>query len=345
MSAAVSHHSNGAGYCPAFSMAAAIRWFAFLGLFAANFGALRAQAPAAKADRATLIVVAGAAGEAEFETDFTGQIETWRKVGAQAQASVVVIGAEAAGPPSDRDRLKQVLAAEAREGSGEIWLMLVGHGTFDGKEAKFNLRGPDVSATEVAEWLKPLQRPLAIVDTSSASAPFLAKLAGPKRVVVTSTRSGFEQNYARFGKYFAEAMADANSDLDKDGQVSLLEAFLRAAQRTTEFYKTEGRLVTEHALIDDSGDGLGTPAEWFRGVRATKRAQDGVALDGARARQFTLLRSAAEQQFSPELRERRDKLELRISELRDAKAKMKTDVYFQELEKLLLELALLYDGT
>ena len=185
MSAAVSHHSNGAGHCPAFSMAAAIRWFAFLGLFAANFGALRAQAPAAKADRATLIVVAGAAGEAEFETDFTGQIETWRKVGAQAQASVVVIGAEAAGPPSDHDRLKQVLAAEAREGSGEIWLMLVGHGTFDGKEAKFNLRGPDVSATEVAEWLKPLQRPLAIVDTSSASAPFLAKLAGPKRVVVT----------------------------------------------------------------------------------------------------------------------------------------------------------------
>jgi hypothetical protein len=152
-------------------------------------------------------------------------------------------------------------------------------------------------------------------------------------------------NYARFGKYFADAVADAKSDLDKDGQVSLLEAFLSAAHRTTEFYKTEGRLATEHALIDDNGDGLGTPAEWFRGVRATKRARDGAALDGARAQQFTLLRSAAEQQLSPEMRARRDQLELQIADLRDAKAKMAEDAYFRELEKLLLELAALYDGT
>lgn len=345
MSGRASSQSQRAVGLPVVSARTLLRACALLGILAAGPCGAPAQESKPAAERATLIVVAGAVGEAEFETDFTGQIETWRKVGQQAGARVVTIGTEAAGEPSDRDRLRQALAAEAPEGAGELWLVLVGHGTFDGKEAKFNLRGPDVSATEVAEWLKPFQRPLAIVDTSSASAPFLAKLAGPKRVVVTSTRSGFEQNYARFGKYFAEAMADANSDLDKDGQVSLLEAFLRAAQRTTEFYKTEGRLATEHALIDDNGDGLGTPAEWFRGVRATKRAQDGGALDGARARQFTLLRSAAEQQLAPDLRERRDKLELQISELRDAKAKMKEQVYFRELEKLLLELAALYDGT
>lgn len=344
MSGRAGNRSRRAGKPPVV-VPAVIRFCASLCFFAAILRGAPAQESKSVTERATLIVVAGTGGEAEFETDFAGQIETWRKVGQQAGARVVTIGTEAPGQPSDRDRLKDALAAETPEGSGELWLVLVGHGTFDGKEAKFNLRGPDVSATELAEWLKPMQRPLAIVDTSSASAPFLAKLAGPKRVVVSSTRSGFEQNYARFGKYFAEAMADANSDLDKDGQVSLLEAFLRAAQRTTEFYKTESRLATEHALIDDNGDGLGTPAEWFRGVRATKRAQDGVALDGARARQFTLLRSAAEQQLSADLRERRDKLELRISELREAKAKMKEEVYFRELEKLLLELAALYDGT
>jgi hypothetical protein len=304
-----------------------------------------AQTAASENDRATVLVAVGAAGEMEFGTGFAEQVETWKKVTAQAKAKLVLIGMDPTGEPSDHDRIKQALEAEAKEGANELWLVFVGHGTFDGKEAKFNLRGADLGASEVADWLKPFKRPLAIIDTSSASAPFLAKLTGPNRVVVSSTRSGYEQNYARFGRYFADAMADPKSDLDKDGQVSLLEAFLSGAHRTTEFYKTEGRLATEHALIDDNGDGLGTPADWFKGIRATKRARDGAALDGTRAQQFVLLRSAAEQQLSPDVRARRDKLEQRIAELRDGKSKLKEDVYYRQLEALLLELAALYEGT
>jgi hypothetical protein len=195
------------------------------------------------------------------------------------------------------------------------------------------------------EWLKLVRRPLAIIDTTSSSAPFLARLSAPNRVVVSATRSGHEQNYARFGKYLAEALSDPKSDIDKDGQISLLESFLSASHRTAEFYKTEGRLATEHALIDDNGDGLGTPAEWFRGVLATKRARDGAALDGTRAHQFHLVRSAAEQLLSPEVRARRDKLELQLADLRAQKAKMDEEKYYQELEKILLEIAALYDGT
>ncbi len=315
------------------------------GFLVATFVALAATALAQPtADRATVIVVQGAAGEPEFAASFAEQVAAWKKTGEKAGAKLTVIG-EAAGEGSDHDRLKQALADEPKAGPGEVWLVLVGHGTFDGKDAKFNLRGDDVAAGELADWLKPFQRPLAIVDTSSASAPFLAKLAGPRRAVVTSTRSGYEQNFARFGKYFAEAIGDPKSDLDKDGQVSLLEAFLSASQRTAEFYKTEGRLATEHALLDDNGDGLGTPADWFRGIRATKRAKDGAALDGARAQQFVLVRSVAEQQLAPEIRARRDELELQVAKLREAKPKMKEEVYFQELEKLLLQLAALYDGT
>jgi hypothetical protein len=297
-------------------------------------------------DRATVIVVSGAPGEAEFAADLTLQTEAWAKVSARAGARHVAIGGGApAGAASDRELLQQALAAEPKTGAGELWLVLIGHGTFDGKEAKLNLRGPDVSATDLAAWLKDFQRPLAIIDTTSASAPFLAKLAAPRRVIVSATRSGNEQNYARFGKFLAEALPDPKSDLDKDGQVSLLESFLSASHRTQEFYKTEGRLATEHALLDDNGDGLGTPAEWFRGVRATKQARDGAALDGPRAHQFHLVRSPAEQELSPEVRARRDRLELQISDLRARKAKLAEDKYYAELEKLLLELAAVYDGT
>ena len=137
--------------------------------------------------------------------------------------------------------------------------MLIGHGTFDGKTTKFNLRGPDVTAADLARWLKPFSRPLVVVDTTSCSAPLINTLSGSNRVVVTATRSGYEENFTHFGHFLAEALSDPEADLDKDHQVSLLEAFLTAARQTAEFYKTEGRIATEHALLDDNGDGLGTP--------------------------------------------------------------------------------------
>jgi hypothetical protein len=324
-------------------------------------GAMLAAAPDT-AERSSVLVLAGAPGEPEFAPDITLQMDAWSKVSRQAGAKHIVIGnSETAAErlpeqpttkhvamgnsQTDRDRVKSALEAEPKIGPGELWIVLVGHGTFDGKEAKLNLRGPDLTATELAEWLKPFQRPLAVIDTTSSSAPFLAKLAAPKRVIVSATRSGNEQNYARFGKFLAEAVGDTKSDLDKDGQISLLESFLSASHRTMEFYKTEGRLATEHAILDDNGDGLGTPADWFRGVLATKRARDNATPDGARAHQFHLVRSEAEQQLSAEVRARRDQLELQLSALRDKKAKMHEDKYYQELEKLLLELAAVYDRT
>jgi hypothetical protein len=199
-----------------------------------------------------------------------------------------------------------------------------------------------VTATELAEWLKPFRRPLAVVDAASSSAPFLNKLSAPGRVVVTATRSGFEQNLTRFGEYFSGALASLDADLDKDGQVSLLEAFLNASSQVREFYQSEGRLATEHALIDDNGDGLGTPAEWFRGVRAIKKADKGAGVDGTRAHQFHLILSEEERRLSPEVRQRRDALELEVVRLRERKADVPEAEYYPQLEKLLLELSRLY---
>ena len=104
-----------------------------------------------------------------------------------------------------------------------------------------------------------------MIDCASASAPFLNRLSGADRVVVTATRSGSEQNFARFGEYLAEAIADPRADLDKDGQVSLLEAYLIASSRTAEFYKSRSRLATEHALLDDNGDQPGHPRRLVQG--------------------------------------------------------------------------------
>ena len=121
-------------------------------------------------------------------------------------------------------------------------------------------------------------------------------------MVITATKSGYETNFARFGQYLAEAIADPHADLDKDGQVSLLEAFLTASSRVDEYYRTHSQLATEHALLDDNGDKLGTPPNWFHGVRATQRAKDGAALDGTRAHQLHLIPSDRERGIPVETR-------------------------------------------
>lgn len=293
---------------------------------------------------ATVLVVVGAPGEEEFGQAFADAARRWEKACAAGGARCRVLGlAPTNGAVSDREQLQQALAGEPRDGSAELWVVLLGHGTFDGKEARFNLRGPDVSATELAAWLAPIRRPLAFLNTASASAPFLAKLSSTNRVVITATRSGSEVNYTRLGRYLSEAIADRSADLDKDGETSLLEAFLAGAARVAEFYKAEGRLASEHPLLDDNGDGLGTPPDWFRGVRAVKRAKTGAALDGLRAHQFHLVRSPAEQQLSAETRARRDAIELSIARLRENKGQLKEDEYYRQLEVLLLDLARLYE--
>jgi hypothetical protein len=219
---------------------------------------------------------------------------------------------------------------------------MIGHGTFDGREAKFNLRGPDVTDLELSRWLGPIKRPVVVLDCTSASAPFLNRLSGPGRIVVAATKSGHEVNHARFGRYLAESIAGPNADLDKDGQVSLLEAYLTASHRVADDYKAQARLATEHALLDDNGDRLGSPAEWFRGVRATRRAKDGAALDGARAHQLHLVPSDRERGAPTEIRRRRDQIELSVAALRDQKPKLDEEDYYRRLEALMVELGRLY---
>jgi hypothetical protein len=286
-----------------------------------------------------VIVVLGAAGAEEFGEQFEKWAQNWERAAKQGDAAIAVIGRDADGP-TDRERLQAAIVSAATPATSELWIVFLGHGTFDRRTAKFNLRGPDVAPDDLKTWLADVKAPVALVDCSAASAPFLQALAGPQRIVVSATKSGGEQNFARFGEFLSLAIADPTADLDKDDQTSLWEAYLAASRRLDEFYKLDGRLQTEHPLLDDNGDGQGTRSDAFRGLEPVQAAVDGKgALDGQRAHQWHLVRSAAERQWPVEVRRRRDDLELQILALRIEKSSMPEDDYYAELEPLLVELA------
>lgn len=288
-----------------------------------------------------LIVVVGAAGSEEFEKPFREWAERWQAAARKGNAECTLIGLNTAGDKSDKDLLRESLAQSNAAGneSSHLWLILIGHGTYDGKTPRFNLRGPDVSAAELKELLQPIPCPLAVVNCAASSGPFLAELAAPNRAVITATRSGSEYNFAHFGDYLSAAIPDPAADLDKDEQTSLLEAYLFACSRLREFYAKEGRLATEHALLDDNGDKLGTPAEFFQGLRVVKSPKAGATVDGNLSRQFVLVRSSREEELPAEVRAQRDDLERQLAELREQKGKLTEAEYFAQLEPLLVQIA------
>lgn len=282
-----------------------------------------------------VLIVTGASGEAEYAERFDKQVAAWKVAGEKAGAAVSVIGKD-----HDAEALQAALKKSAEKATGQMWLVLIGHGTFDNREVKFNLRGPDVTARQLAEWCKPIQRELIVIDGGSSSAGFLQPLAGKGRVIVTGTKSADEIYYTRFGEFFAPAIAgDLAADLDQDKQVSVLEAFRHASRLATEFYEKEERISTEHALIEDNGDGVGTRAESF----ATDDPK--AKRDGARAGQIALVLSEDEQKLTDAQRTKRDELERKLDALKARRAEMKEEVYYTEVETLLRELAAVYGGT
>jgi len=298
----------------------------------------------APSENGTLIVVVGAGGEEKYEAEFAQWATALVKIAdSQNMKSIVVGQGETKSETSDRDELEKILKTESTE-AGPLWIVLIGHGTFDGQSAKFNLHGPDVSAIELRDWLRDCARQLAIVNCASASGPFVNALSGKDRVIIAATKNGYEMNATRFGGYFVAALGQLSADLDKDQQVSLLEAFLSASNQVAEFYASDGRLATEHALIDDNGDGQGTPGDWFRGIRVAKQAKDTKRLpDGPLAHQWHLVPSDFEKSLPAEFRERRNKIELEIESLRAGKEQMTEEQYHAALEPLFSELAEMYE--
>ncbi|HIF00401.1 MAG TPA: hypothetical protein EYQ63_26215 [Fuerstia sp.] len=293
-------------------------------------------------ERQHVLVVTGAAGTEKYGQMFSEWADQWESAATAGDAAFDVIGTD-----DSRDqlqRLQEKLSAMAAMKTTEpLWLVLIGHGTFDGRVARFNLQGPDISAAATAELLAEAQRPVAVINCSSCSAPFINALSGPNRTVITGTKDGGEIQFARFGRYMADGIGNLEADIDRDGQTSLLEAWLFASRRTDEYYKSDGRLATEHSLLDDTGDSKGTRAEVFEGVRIKQNVTNKDVLDGGLARRWHLVRSEAERSLNPDQRTERDRLEAELEKLRERKTEFTETEYLQQLETILLPLAKIYE--
>jgi hypothetical protein len=210
-----------------------------------------------------------------------------------------------------------------------LLIVLLGHGTFDGEAAKFNLVGPDLTASDWSSLLNGIPAKLVIVNTTEASFPFLEKLSGSNRVVITATDSAAQKYATVFPEYFAKALGEASTDLDKNGRTSIFEVFAAASLSVKQHYEQRGQLTTERALIDDNGDGVG-------------RESEAPGPDGALARTLYLDGEDPAIANNPELAEltrRRRELEAQAEALKLKKENMSGVQWAAEYEKLMVELA------
>jgi hypothetical protein len=309
--------------------------------------AAMALAPVARAAQTPgqthLLVVTGVSGEKRFAEAFHG----WG-------AALIGAGATRFGIPADRmvwlaedstrdaQRIRgrstkaNVEAAlgemvrRAREGD-RIVVLLFGHGSAQSGPARFNLVGPDMTAEDFARVLAPATATVVFVNTASASGDFVKALSGRNRVIVTATKSAREQNETYFPQHFVSALTGSVGDADKDGRVSILEAFTYARLEVERLFAEGNRIASEHPQLDDNGDGVAQGDAGDKGP------------DGARARTLYLeplggVQVSSDPRAAPLLAERQ-LLEARIDSLRGRRSGMSEEAYQRALEPLMIKLA------
>ena len=301
-------------------------------------------APAA-AQTVHVAVIVGLAGDPEHGELFNKWAATLVQAATERfgipRERVIHLAAETPkdGPPaagkSTRDAISQAFAGIAKQVSKDdvVFVMLIGHGTFDGRTAKFNLPGPDMGPADFAPLLARVAARVVFVNAASASGPFVAELSGPGRTIVTATRTGNERFATLFGGYFVDALVGDEADGDKNRRISILEAFEHARREVARAYERAGIMITEHALLDDSGDKEGTMEPSATGK------------DGRVASVLSLGSAAAGEALpaDPKLRalyEERRELERRVDGLKLLKESMEPAKYASDLERLLTELAM-----
>jgi len=276
--------------------------------------------------------VAGLGGEPEYDARFSGWAKDLDKLLHQVepQAKIKTLY----GPDATRANVEAYLHDLAKEAKPDdsVILMLIGHGSFDEFDYKFNLPGPDISATELAGLLDKIPAHQLIVNMTSASGGSIAALEKPKRVVITATKTGTEKNATVFPRYWIEGLRDPAADSDKNEIVTALEAFRYAEEKTAKFYETQKRLSTEHALIEDAGKG--------EGVKVPS-AENGEGLTAGRFAMLHLGATAVESRDPAKLAllKQKEELEAQIDDLKYRKASMAVQEYRQQLQVLLLQLA------
>jgi hypothetical protein len=273
----------------------------------------------AAAESAHLMIVVGLAGDPEHGELFKKWAETLagtsEKLGVPREHVQQLVG------QTTRAQVEKAFDAIAKTAAPDdsVFIVLIGHGSFDGRTARFNLSGPDMGPADFAALLRRLpSKRVAFVNTASASGPFVEELSAPGRAVVTATRSGSEQFATLFGGHFVDAFSADAADSDKNSRISLLEAFEYAKAAVARAYEREGLLATEHALLGDP--------DKMASILSLGSTRDGAVLSA-----------------DPKLRalytERRE-LERRVESLKLLKGGMDPQKYLKELESVATELAL-----
>jgi hypothetical protein len=281
------------------------------------------------------VIVAGLGGEPDYDQRFTAAANDLDRIFKSAGPAAHVV--TLTGKQATAARLSEAIEAVARNAKGDddFALILIGHGSFDGVEYKFNLVGPDMTAAQIASLCDHIaaHRQL-IVDTTSASGGAVRAFERPGRAIIAATKSGTEKNATVFARYWVESLQDPAADVDKSDSISAMEAFTFASQKTAAFYESQKRLATEHAVFDDTGHG--------EPVRVEGNGQ------GSLLSSFTLLRFGTSQMAAIDpakhaLLERKEELEQKIDTLKYQKAAMEPADYKKQLTDALVELAKLQE--
>jgi len=279
------------------------------------------------------VTVAGLGGEPDYEQRFQATANELDRILKTSGGDIRTVALT--GPGATRAHLEETLGLVARQVKPEddFVLILIGHGSYDGSVYKFNLPGPDISASELAALCDriPSKRQL-IVNTTSASGGSIAALAKPGRAVIAATKNGTEKNATVFARYWVEALRDPTADVNKNDTISALEAFQYASAKTASFYESQKRLATEHAVFEDAGknDAVRVPST---------DSGEGLFLAS-----FPLVRFGdAQKEFSNpakrDLLAKKEELEQKIDALKYQKAAMTPDDYKEQLTAALVELA------
>lgn len=320
------------------------------GLAMAAGALVLASARPAAAEQSHLLIVVGLGGEPKYTDAFhelaVSMVQAAEKRLGVASAHIAYVGEKTAIPGvpaykgrATRETVQKVLGAITQDAKpGDlVFILLIGHGSFQAGESRFNLPGPDMTAADFAPLLARLfAQQVVFVNTASASGDFVKALSAKGRTIVTATRSGMERNQTEFPAYFVQAFAEDKADADKDQRVSVLEAFVYARREVQRFYEKGRLLLTEHAVLDDDGDGTGSgePGATTGDGRVAGNVFLGTGLeavaDGAAA--------VADPRLA-ELRHERRGIERRLATLKARKDEMAPAQYEDELEKLLVELA------
>ncbi len=277
-----------------------------------------------------VLIVAGLGGAPTYDQMFSQWVDQLNAQLKSRAASMVTVASGREIPPRRENILSALKKYQTLSAEDLFLLFLIGHGNFDQQQYRFNIPGPDITAEELASAIAKIPAQVVVINGTGASGASLPFLSFKNRVVITATRSGTETNPPRFLQFFIEGL-DGRADADKNGSISILELYQYARKKTAEWYQSQNRLASEHALLEDSGKGKGT--------------EDPVpgSSNGALAASLMIAGSSTEvprhDAAANALLARKHELEAALEKLRFRKSEMTDAAYQQQLETLVLELA------